>query len=457
MFSLLFAIAISLLPPDSLIYPLKVDTSTELELTIFPPAQVNLPIQYRIDWGDGDTLDWTEPLNSRTEMVRYHRYHQPGNYNIRVKVRDKIGMESDWGPARLVEVVPALVKWFAPTLEPVVAAPALDKNGNVYIGDESGTVYSFNSAGELRWTFHTRQPVYAGLSIEQELIYVPSLDSSLYCLDTSGNLRWSVNLNDELWAPPAIGTDRNLYLTSDKGKLISVDPKGKVRWQVQLGDEASSAPTIGPDGNIYVSADSIYSFTPKGKRKWAFGTPDNSYFFAAPVLDQDGLVYAGSFDGFVYCLNREGRMVWRAPVPDEDEIRTEVVFSPDNRLYVGTDGYYLCVKEPNGSFRVVYETNDAICATPAVSVTGTVYFFSDDGVFYAFNKEGRMLFRNEIATGDKDLYYTSSPAIGSDGTVYVGSWDGGLYAFYGDAPPANTPWTQFRGNCQHTGRIYRSK
>lgn len=444
---------LAITPPDSLICPMKIDTMTDVELAIFPPENVTLPVQYRIDWGDGDTLDWTEPINSRSEIFRYHRYSQPGEYQLKVMLKDRLGISSDWSKSVRIQVVPSLVKWFAPTLEPVVGAPTLDENGNVYIGDESGMVYSFNPNGELRWTFQTRQPIYGGFSIERNLVYVPSLDSHLYCLDTSGNLRWSVSIGDELWTPPALDTDKNLYLTTDKGKLISLDPKGKIRWQLELGDEAASAPTIGPDGNIYVCADSIYCFTPKGKRRWAFGTPDNSYFFASPVVDEQNLIYAGSFDGYLYCLGKEGRVQWRAPVPDEDEIRTEVVFTADNRIYLGTDGYYLCVKEPQTNIRVVYETNDAVCSTPAVSSSGTVYFLSDDGVFYAISPEGRIFFTAEIAPGDKELYYTSSPAIGADGTVYIGSWEGGVYAFYGDAPPLKTFWPQFRGNSQHTGRV----
>ncbi|MGB9742677.1 MAG: PQQ-binding-like beta-propeller repeat protein [candidate division WOR-3 bacterium] len=453
MLSLLIPILITLMPPDSLIYPRKADTAAELELVISPPKNVSLPVQYRIDWGDGDTLDWTEPTGSMTPIFRSHRYRTPGKYSIRVMARDRIGTTSAWSRGCSVEVVPSLLKWYAPTLEPVVAAPALDEYGNVYIGDESGTLYSFNPAGVLRWTFQTRQPVFGGVTIERGLVFLPSLDSCLYCLDTAGNLKWSVNVGDEIWTPPAIGTDLNLYLTTDHGKLVSIDPGGKIRWQVKLGDEAAAAPTIGPDGNLYVSADSLYCFTTRGKRRWAFGTPDNSYFFAAPVLDRQGLIYAGSFDGYVYCLGKDGRLVWRAPVPDEDEIRTELVFSPDNRLYLGTDGYYLCVLEPGSPVRIVYETDDAVISTPAISTRGTVYLLSDDGFLYAFTREGTILFRAEVAAGDKDLYYTSSPAIGPDGTVYVGSWDGGLFAFYGDAPPADTPWPQFRSCPQHTGRV----
>ncbi len=446
-----------LFPPDSIVYPLKVDTITEMELAIFPPKNAQPPLSYMIDWGDGDTLNWTEPILSLHEIYRYHRYRAIGSFAIKVMAKDAGDRVSLWSNPCSVQVSPALVKWFFPTLEPVVAAPALDENGNIYIGDESGTLYSLTPAGGLRWTFSVRSPIYGACAIADGRIYLPALDSHLYCLDTMGKLQWSVNLGDELWSPPAIANDNTTYILSDKGKFYKIDSKGKIRWTFQLGDEATSAPTIGPDGLIYLALDSLYCFNSRGKRRWVFGTPDGSYFFAAPVLDEKGLIYAGNFDGFIYCLGRDGRLRWRAPVPDEDEIRTELVFAPDANIHCGTDGYYLCSKPPNGTVSTLYEAQDAVCATPAISEKGTIYFLADDGILYAINAGGRTIFTQEIAGGDKDIYYSSSPAIAADGTVYVGSWDGGIYGIFGDAPPAKTTWPQYRQNVQRTGRVVIKK
>lgn len=444
-------------PPDSLVWQLRTDTINELELAIFPPANPPLPLFYKIDWGDGETLNWSGPLRSPIEIYRYHRYTRTGRFAIRVMARDSLNNTSDWSRPCSVTVVPSLVKWYAPTVGAVVAAPALDQHSNVYIGDESGTLYSFSPQGELRWSFSTRGAIYAAVTITGALLFLVSQDSTLYCLDTLGNRRWSVPIGDELWTSPAVAPDGTLYLTTDTGKLISLTPKGKIRFTVQLGDECTSSPTIGPDGSVYVAADSVYSFSPKGKRRWTFATPDNSYFFPAPVLDRYGNILIGNFDGYIYSLRPDGRLGWRAPVPDEDEIRTEIVFSPEGKILLGTDGYYLCAKTESDTVKVLYEAGDILCATPAVSENGTVYFLADDGTLYALTAAGRMLMKLDIAYGDKEIYYTSSPTIGPDGTVYIGSWDGGVYALYGDAPPAATIWPQFRGDSQHTGRIAKNR
>ncbi|MEO0079438.1 MAG: PQQ-binding-like beta-propeller repeat protein [candidate division WOR-3 bacterium] len=446
-------------PPDSLAAPMRADTVTEMELLIFPPAGATLPLWYRVDWGDGETLDWSGPLQSPVDISRFHRYRKFGGYEIRVMAKDSLGRVSDWSRPVAVEVGEPIFKGMFPTEEPIVASPTLDQNGNIYFGDESGTFYSVNPDGNLRWSFMTRGPVYGTVAITGALVYFVSLDSSLYCLDTTGRLQWSLDLGDELYVGPAIGKDGTVYVGTDKGQLVAVSPKGKILWQRPVHGEVTSPPTIGPNGLIYQTADSLYCFDRKGRRRWAFAAPvgseeeqDRPYFWGSPVIGEKGVVLVGGSDGYLYAVGSDGRMRWRSPVPDQDEIRPEVVFGPDGTGYFGSDGYYLLAWSGTGTVRVLYEADDIVSATPAVSDKGTVYFLADDGVLYARAANGRLLWKQEVAYGDKALYWTSSPTIAPDGTVYVGSWDGGLYAFRGDGPPAKSRWPQFRHDAQHTGR-----
>lgn len=464
--------------PDSLVVPMLADTTVEVEVGIFPPVDAPLPLYYQVAWGDGDTLDWTEPLRGPTDISRYHTYKTPGDYAVSVRARDSLGQTSDWGKSYYVKVLPEPIqKGIFPTDDPIVASPTLDLHGNIYFGDESGSFYSINpTTGEQRWVFKARDAIYGAAVVGSrlvkrpggcnplallwprektatDLIYVVSLDSNLYCLDTTGRQLWSTYLGDEIYGTPALGADGTIYVATDKGTLAAVAPDGKMKWSFKTGDEIAGSPTIDLKGLIYVTSDSIYCLDDKGRKVWAYGAPEGDYFFASAVVDDKGVVYAGNNDGNLYCVGPDGRQQWRAPAPDGDEIRTEVTLGPDSALYFGTDGDYLCRKTPDGTPTVIYEAIDIVVATAAVSDKGTIYFLPDDGMLCAMADNGRLLWSREVASGDKDVYYTSAPTIGPDGTVYVGSWDGGLYAFRGDGPAANTLWPQYRHDAQHTGRL----
>ena len=450
--SLLGAGALS--APDSVVVPMWADTSVEIEAVVFPPADAVLPLSYQIAWGDGDTLAWTEPLRSLIDVSRYHTYKAPGGYLVSVRARDSLGRISAWGRPRgvLVQSEP-IQKGVFPTSDPIVASPSLDEHGNIYVGDEGGWFYSIDPVnGQQRWVFQARDAIYGAAAIVGDRLYFGSLDSNLYCLDTVGRRRWSLHLGDEVYCTPAIGADGTIYVGTDKGTLTAVAQNGRRKWNYKTSDDIAGSPTVGPTGHVYVTSDSVYCFDAKGRRRWAFGAPEGEYFFASAVVEANGTVYAGNNDGYLYCLGPDGRQLWRSPVPDGDEIRPEVIVGPDSALYFGSDGDYVCRKTPQGTPTVFYEANDIVVAAAAASDKGTIFSLPDDGMLVAKAPNGRLLWTREVASGEKEVYYTSSPTIGPDGTVYVGSWDGGLYAFRGDGPAAKTSWPQYRHDAQHTGR-----
>jgi outer membrane protein assembly factor BamB len=440
--------------PESLIVPLWADTTVEVEVSLYAPESAPLPVWFQVSWGDGETLDWTGPANDYLDILQYHRYRAPGTFDLTARVKNEAGAMSDWCPARRITVGEQIQKWsFVPGEDPVVCAPSLDLHGNVYFGDESGTLYSLTPGGTLRWTARTRDAIYGAPVIVGNHVYYGSLDSTLYCVDTAGKPVWNLGLGDALYSPPAIAGDGTIYIGTDLGSLVSVTNKGKLRWSRKLGDEIAAPATIGANGLIYQTADSVYCFDAKGRRRWAFGAPEGDYFFAAAVPDLQGLVYAGNNDGSLYCVGPDGRLRWRAPAPDEDEVRPEITVGLDGSLYFGSDGYYLIRKRPGAAPETMFETNDIIIASAAISDKGTCYFLSDDGTLRAFAADGRLLYSREVVAGAKEVYYTGSPTIAPDGTVYVTSWDGGVFAFRGDGPPANTWWPQYRHDAQHTGRV----
>jgi len=459
--------------PDSLVAPTRPDTLTDIELRIYPPDGIKLPVSYQVDWGDGETLDWTDPIRSPMDISRYHRYRELGSYDARARLRDGAGSISEWGRALNIRVEDPPLKWVFPTFDPIVATPTLDSDGNVYIGDESGWIYCLDTKGQLIWGHETRGPVLASAAVGadgrracfplnlfrrskpgRELVYFPSLDSHLYCFTTEGELVWDANLEDELYRAPAIGADGTVYVGTDAGWLVALDRNGKVLWRYDTGDEITASPSVGLDGRVYVTSDSIYCLEPGGDLLWSFGAEDEyDYFFPSAVPDRDGNVYAGNVDGHLYAVGPDGEMLWRKMSTDEEEIKPEVVFGPGGVIYVGNDGYYLCRLEPGGRMRDIFEADEVIATAAAVDADGNVFFVADDGYLFAMSLEGRMLWRQEIAVEMKDIFYTSSPAIGPDGTVYVSSWDGGVYAFRGFAPPARTDWPQYRHDAQHTGRL----
>jgi len=65
---------------------------------------------YYIEWGDGQVEDWIGPYDSDKEVTVSHSWNEKGNYNIRAKVKDVHGVESDWSEPLIIYVAePAII------------------------------------------------------------------------------------------------------------------------------------------------------------------------------------------------------------------------------------------------------------------------------------------------------------------------------------------------------------
>ncbi len=154
---------------------------------------------------------------------------------------------------------------------PLGGAPAIGKDGTIYINTNDGVLQAYTPKGKLKWKFAT-----PGIVMD-----VPS--------------------------SPAIAQDGTIYFggraeyEGKGGYFYAVNPNGMLKWQYFAGC-AQTAPTIDGDGTIYFGSDScgsIHALNPDGSEKWVSETPFD-YVRATPVIGADGTLYAGLLGSYFY-------------------------------------------------------------------------------------------------------------------------------------------------------------
>jgi hypothetical protein len=59
-------------------------------------------VYYYIEWGDGTITEWIGPYHSGMQATTTHSWNEKGNYTMKVKAKDVMGDESDWGTMDVV-------------------------------------------------------------------------------------------------------------------------------------------------------------------------------------------------------------------------------------------------------------------------------------------------------------------------------------------------------------------
>lgn len=206
------------------------------------------------------------------------------------------------------------------------------------------------------------------------------------------------------------------------GTTVSEFPaKPEVIWTYKTDDEIKSSPVSSGDKIITGSGDGyVYCLDLNGKLVWKF---DSGNGIEAPALILEANVYVGNLDGSLYSLNlNTGRQNWVYKT-DNQISGSPNYWKINEALYilVGSYDYNLhCVDARTGKLKWKYESDNFINGA-AACLNGTAVFGGCDGFLHMVDiKTGTLKEKIEVAT-----YVAASSAL-SGNYAFVGDYDGFL-------------------------------
>ena len=340
---------------------------------------------------------------------------------------------------RTKQIIPRVtprILWVHATGRPVFSSPAVDRDGNIYVGSLDHHLYSLGPDGNLRWRRRLDGTVYSSAALLAGGVLVGTDADRLHLLEvTKGSGRWSVTLGacarnpgfgpDRVRchgdASPAVGPRGDIYMGGDA--LYAFNAGGKLRWRFELGGHAFSSPVVGPDGTVYIGtqADTVHAVTPRGTGKWKFSTRGDCD--ATGALTDNGALVIGCDDRQVYALDRAtGKLRWKYAA--RGAVRSSPAVSVQGTVLVGSDDHRLhALDQTTGALLWSFKTEGRVRSSPTVDPRGTVVFGSQDDHVHALDALGKQLWKLRLG-GDVD----SSVALATGGLMIVGADDGRIYA-----------------------------
>jgi outer membrane protein assembly factor BamB len=196
-------------------------------------------------------------------------------------------------------------------------------------------------------------------------------------------------------------------------------------WRYEFDDSLDTDPAIGDDGTIYIGSGDryLYAFYPNGTVKWRYDV-GGRLWLKCPAIADDGTIYIGVWSGSLHAINPDGTLKWTFG----SDMGSDPVIGEDGTIYFGTfEGAWTDAKivavNPNGTEKWNYPTGFHTTSDPSIGDDGTIYIGSGDTYLYALYPNGTL--RWKFKTGD---YIKAPSSIAEDGTIFVCSYDDYLYA-----------------------------
>ena len=251
----------------------------------------------------------------------------------------------------------------------------------------------------------------------------------------TGKLQWVIELGSPATTSPSVDDNGNVFIAtmattersgwpdeddkdiSKPAKIHCIDNKGKEVWVYKLrksGSNVYSKPAIGEDGTIYFGSENgyLYAINSKGKLEWKYRTDEDIRF--SPVIGSDGTIYFGSNDNNFYAVNAEKKLIWK--LKTNNDIKDSAAIGDDGVIYFCTNDTILYALKSDGEIKWELKLfGTGTSGTPAIGSNGIIYAISDYGV-HAVDMKGKELWKKKLSGN-----YDYNPSIGFENTIVLGN------------------------------------
>ena len=313
-----------------------------------------------------------------------------------------------------------------------------------------GATYCIDTESrKVIWRHNSPTPIFSPPAVAGGRVYIGEgyhQDSNchLRCLDAkTGELIWSFKTASHVESTPFISQGK-LYFTAGADGVYCIDAlEGQQIWHYE-GIHADMSP-VAHNGTVYFGAgygdyQIIAVDAETGREIWTrqmpypvWGSPsvnENLVFFGLGrgTFSDSGPIPAGK----VVALNTEtGNIVWEHEA--EDAVLTAIAVQNGYVFFGSRDGYVYCLQAADGQLNWQTDLGGPVVSSPAVTPE-VVYGAAKNGYIYALSADtGEMQweFDTRIVTRNIELY--SSPAV-ANGLLYIGSSDRYIFCLGGDDP-----------------------
>jgi outer membrane protein assembly factor BamB len=235
-------------------------------------------------------------------------------------------------------------------------------NARLYSLSKSGAVQWFRDIGATDGDYTSSPIVRYDSSLDQNFIYVGSLNNSLYVIRDDGASsslvrQFSIPAGPIRSTPAINPITEDVYFGSDDNNIYAITSAGNGKWAVLTGNDVVSSPAVAGDGRtVYVGSNNgrlyIISLNPIGTLSTVQTYPPSGdspigAIQSSPTIASDGAIIFGSDDGHLYALNPDATLRWKFPaVGSIGAVRSKPAIGPDGIIYFGAEDGKLYAVDP---------------------------------------------------------------------------------------------------------------
>ena len=159
----------------------------------------------------------------------------------------------------------------------VVGTPAVGLDGTLYVGTFGKQMIALNTSDlSVKWTFDTKDWVWSGPALANNVLYFGDLSGNFYALNINDRSAYfpQLQVGKPVVDTPLVSGDK-IYFTAESDSLYIADTTGNISSKV-IGGTIYSAPALAGDTILVTPSgfsSQLVALSLDGTQKWAFPPP----------------------------------------------------------------------------------------------------------------------------------------------------------------------------------------
>lgn len=235
-----------------------------------------------------------------------------------------------------------------------------------------------------------------------------------------------------IWGTAVIDQDDNVYVGSTNKRFYCLNNQGRIMWKYRLTNTndslIDSAAALHPRGFVVIPGGDglIHAVDMKtGKMIWRYDNTDNMKHKTGEVvnsyegniqIDENGMIYAGCDNDFMYCLDWQGKLQWKYKT--NMMIWTCAAISQTTCYFGSLDFNLYAVDKFNGNLQAKVYTGSEIKSSP-VLYDNHIFVGNTNGIALCFTLELNKVWHTDVGRNiyatpvifDKTIIYTTLAGI----------------------------------------------
>lgn len=230
------------------------------------------------------------------------------------------------------------------------------------------------------------------------------------------NVAWRTRVDGAVAAQVTASPDEaTLYVATLGGSLVALSREdGSRRWSVTLGERAYAAPLVHEDGTVYAGTDAkkLVAISPKGAVVFRLETEGEAD--TGPTFGADGTVVFAA-GKHVYSARRGGDLAWRFAA--KGKVFTAPAVAGDGLVVVGSQDRHVHGIGAGGALAWTVDLGADVDGGPAIADDGSIYVGTDAGDVVKLDAGGHIAWRMPVGG-----FVRGALSVARNGDVLAGTY-----------------------------------